>query len=178
MERERQETARKLHRLAENQRDLDSRISNVENSKLFRILHRASRQLRGWKTRGKLYNRSARAQSDEREYQLWLQREELTSPPPHWFSAAISAFHKHPRFSILMTVDRPRREWLEAAISSVQRQSYPDWELCIFDDACEETWVTKFLRDLEQSDSRIQFVRAEQRMGPASSLNRAAILAA
>jgi len=176
LQRESQETARKLGRLAENQRTLDNRILNVENSQLFRLLHRISRHLRGWTSGGALYTRNAKAQSEDRDYKLWLERQELSTPPDQWFNDAIARLEKRPRIGVLMTVDRPRREWLEAAIASIQRQSYPHWEICVCEDACAEAWVSKYLEQLSRADSRVQFVRSAQRMGSASSLNRAGIL--
>src|SRR5260370_5197458 len=90
LDQEREENSRKLSRLSENVRSLDSRLLNVENSYLFRMLHRASRQLRGWTTRGNPYARHARAQSDDLHYKLWVEREALATPPDHWFMAAIA----------------------------------------------------------------------------------------
>jgi GT2 family glycosyltransferase len=177
LDHERDENSRKLNRLSENVRSLDSRLLNVENSHLFRMLHRASRQLRGWTNRGNPYARHVRAQSDDLDYKLWVEREALATPPDHWFMDAIAKLQYLPHFSVLLAVDRPRREWLETAIASILRQSYPRWEICICDDACAEPWVSAYLEEQARSDSRIHFVRSAQRMGPASSLNRAEILA-
>src|SRR5260370_27000303 len=49
--------------------------------------------------------------------------------------------------------------------------------MCICDDACAEPWVSAFLEEAASADSRIHFVRSAERMGPASSLNRAEMLA-
>src|SRR5260221_249943 len=83
LDREREENSRKLSRLSENVRSLDNRLLNVENSQLFRMLHRASRHLRAWTTRGNPYARHARAQSDDLDYKLWVEREALARPPDH-----------------------------------------------------------------------------------------------
>jgi O-antigen biosynthesis protein len=177
LDRDREESSRKLSRLSENVRSLDSRLLNVENSYLFRMLHRANRYLHGWTNRGNPYARHSRAQADDLDYKLWVERDALATPPDRWFMEAIAKLDYRPRFSVLLTVDRPRREWFEKAIASIQRQSYPHWELCICDDACAEPWVSTYLEEEARADSRIHFVRSEQRMGPSSSLNRAEILA-
>jgi O-antigen biosynthesis protein len=177
LDRDREENSRKLSRLSENVRSLDSRLLSVENSHLFRMLHRASRYLRGWANRGNPYARHARAQADDLDYKLWVEREALAAPPDHWFMEAIAKLDYLPRFSVLLSVDRPRREWLELAVASILRQSYPHFEICICDDACSEPWVSAFLEEQARADWRIHFVRSDQRMGPSSSLNRAEILA-
>ena len=41
----------------------------------------------------------------------------------------------HPKVSILMPVYQPRLEFLQQALASVALQLYPNWELCVVDDA-------------------------------------------
>lgn len=173
LERQHEETSRKFERLTENLRELDNRILTVENSRVFRVLHKASHTLRAWRSRRGTPRLS---ESNARAYQLWLERQEHAAPPEQWFRNAGAQMQYQPRFSILLHLDNPRREWLEATIESVLRQSYPEWELCISDDACAEPWVSSYVEQLVSRDPRIHFVRSKQSMGPSSSLNRAMIL--
>ncbi len=79
----------------------------------------------------------------QRAYQAWVKREQNAVPPPPWFQDRYDQFPWRPVCSILMPVHNPKREWLEAAIASVQRQFYSLWELCICDDCSSEPWVRR-----------------------------------
>lgn len=76
-----------------------------------------------------------------------------------------------PLISVLLPVHNPRREWVAAAIDSVRQQSYPNWELCICDDASREPFVH------DHRDERIRSVRSDGPLGISGALNRAAELA-
>ncbi|MBV9010105.1 MAG: glycosyltransferase [Verrucomicrobia bacterium] len=75
----------------------------------------------------------------------------------------ISEFTARPRFSILMPCYNSDARFLRAAITSVQRQFYDDWEICAVDDASpdERTWRT--LQSAAKRDSRIKIQRRSQR---------------
>jgi glycosyltransferase involved in cell wall biosynthesis len=51
--------------------------------------------------------------------------------------------------------------FLSAAISSVINQIYPNWELCIADDASTDMQVFGLLENYQKQDSRIKIVRRE-----------------
>jgi len=172
LELQNQETAKKLDRFAASLRELDQRVLTVENSRVFRILQKVSHVVRAWKSR--TVPEARKAESKARAYQLWLQREEHSTPSEQWFRDAAQKLQYRPTISILVHVSNPRREWLESTILSVIGQTYPEWELCVSDDASLEPWVGDYLEGV--NDPRIHFVRSEQVMGPSSSLNRAAIL--
>lgn len=63
-----------------------------------------------------------------------------------------------PRFSILVPVYNPAPEYLEACLDSVLAQSYPDWQLCIADDASTNPAVRIILERYQARDSRVQVV--------------------
>src|ERR1051326_5453477 len=75
-----------------------------------------------------------------------------------------------------MHLDQCERKWLERSMASLREQSWPEWELCIADDATPEPWVSEFVQEQSESDFRIRYVRSAARMGAVSSLNRAGIL--
>jgi GT2 family glycosyltransferase len=81
-----------------------------------------------------------------------------------------------PRFSVLMAIGRPRRDWLEAAIASVREQSYRNWELCICSEF-DEGWLKEYLDGVAEVDERIRVTYTHDRLPDALALNRAAMLA-
>jgi GT2 family glycosyltransferase/glycosyltransferase involved in cell wall biosynthesis len=81
------------------------------------------------------------------------------------------------KISILMPVYKVPTELLRAAIDSVRRQSYPDWELCIADDCSESAEVTKLLEGYAAQDSRIKWVALDKNSGISVASNQAAALA-
>ncbi len=171
MSAEQEQLRRKLKRLEQNQRSLDARLTTVENSLLFRTLRRGGQFWLGWKRKAgqlllhsplhPLYLKIASPASAQSEYRRWLERESTPS---------LREFSRRPLISIVMPVHNPRREWLEAAIQSVQNQTYTSWELCVCDDAS----VQDYFADV---DPRIRFVRSDEHLGISGALNRAGGLA-
>jgi GT2 family glycosyltransferase len=76
---------------------------------------------------------------------------------------------KTPLFSVLMPIYSPNMDVLHQAISSVRGQSLKDWELIIVDDGNTSPAVERFLRVLQQVDSRIRVVRLEDNQGIAAA---------
>ena len=65
---------------------------------------------------------------------------------------------RRPLVSIIMaTYDTPGR-YLRAALDSVRDQVYPDWELCIADDASAAPHVRRILEEYARLDPRIKVV--------------------
>ncbi len=101
-------------------------------------------------------------------YSWWTRQEARLAPPPLAAS---------PRFSVLIAVSRPRREWLEGAIASVRAQSYPHWELLIAVNGSNEAWLAEYLAAVALIDTRIRVARIASEIGTSIVLNRAAALA-
>ena len=57
-----------------------------------------------------------------------------------------------PLISVLMPVYNPNAIWLEEAIKSVKKQSYPYWELCIADDCSTDPEIAAVLEEQMLSD--------------------------
>ncbi|MBN3769119.1 glycosyltransferase family 2 protein [Burkholderia sp. Se-20378] len=70
----------------------------------------------------------------------------------------ISQFDIAPLISIVMPVYDPNLKWLAAAIESVKRQGYKNWELCIADDASKDPRVRERLLAYTKEDPRIKIV--------------------
>ncbi|MBB4287819.1 glycosyltransferase family 2 protein [Roseospira goensis] len=93
-------------------------------------------------------------------YQKWILYFEPSSlTAPKVVAREIAALRQRPLFSVLMPVHNPPEDLLAEAIESVRRQSYPDWELCITDDASTEPHVARVLQDAAKRDSRIKVHR-------------------
>jgi len=74
----------------------------------------------------------------------------------------VLGWSRRPLISILMPVYNTDERWLRECIESVRRQAYPDWELCIADDASPRPHVRQVLEEYAAADSRIRLcLRAE-----------------
>ncbi|HEY6908580.1 MAG TPA: glycosyltransferase family 2 protein [Myxococcales bacterium] len=70
----------------------------------------------------------------------------------------IARLPQRPGFSVLMPVYETPEPFLRRAIGSVRAQLYPDWELCIADDASPSPHVRRVLEEAAAADSRIRVV--------------------
>ncbi|MBD9653016.1 glycosyltransferase family 2 protein [Ensifer sp. ENS09] len=67
-----------------------------------------------------------------------------------------------PTISILMPVYRPNIAHFIQAVTSVLRQTYPYWELCIVDDGSSDARIGKILDQYATLDSRIKVQRRSE----------------
>ena len=91
--------------------------------------------------------------------------------------AHIAELPERPRISILLPTFDTREAWLRCAIDSVRAQLYPDWELCIADDASRDGRVRAVLDDYARRDSRIRLHFRAENGGIAAATNSALSLA-
>ena len=68
-------------------------------------------------------------------------------------------------------------ELLRAAVASVRGQLYPDWELCIADDASPSPHVAELLAEFAAADQRIKIVRRSSNGHISAATNSALELA-
>lgn len=68
----------------------------------------------------------------------------------------VTTWENAPKISILMPVYNPSLDGLRDAISSVEAQVYPHWELCIADDSSTHPEVRPELERAAERDSRIK----------------------
>jgi len=92
---------------------------------------------------------------DKRDFVLERDRAELET--------RIAGMAQRPVISIIMPVCDPSVDYLNAAIRSVVEQVYPDWQLCIADDASTKPEVLEALRRAAASDARIDVVFRDER---------------
>lgn len=81
-------------------------------------------------------------------------------------------------FSIILPVADPPPQFLCAALVSVEQQTYPAWQLCLCDDACQNTEVVKLLHGFhEKHPQQVCLIRQATRRGIAAATNAALELA-
>lgn len=73
--------------------------------------------------------------------------------------------HSGPLITVLMPVCDPEPNFLSEAVHSVLQQSYPNWELCLTDDACTSPTIRHMLKQLASGDPRIQLHTHVTRQG-------------
>lgn len=90
------------------------------------------------------------------DYQKWLANNCLTQQDIDAAKKQIDQWELRPKFSVIMPVYNVEALWLEKAIKSVQNQIYPDWELCVADDASSKPYIKSILTKNSQIDPRIK----------------------
>lgn len=103
--------------------------------------------------------RDASPQANRGTYAHWIREfDTLTVAQCEALRATATALSRQPLISILMPVyDTPER-WLTKSIESVRAQAYPNWELCIADDASPRAHVRPLLEQFAREDPRIKVV--------------------
>ncbi|NEQ48865.1 MAG: glycosyltransferase family 2 protein [Leptolyngbya sp. SIO3F4] len=94
---------------------------------------------------------------DDQDYKRWRQ---LYMPGPKDFDRfrrRLPRQEYQPLISIVIPVFNPKLEYLKACITSIREQIYPNWELCLADDASTDPEVKDYLRSLESDQIRIVF---------------------
>ena len=153
-----------------------------------RSLVRDPRQMPGFLRRGLalirteglqvLKNRLAGTDREIEEYGRWIERfDVLDTQDVALIRQRIQELPRRPRISVIMPVYNAPERWLRRAIDSVLAQSYPDWQLCIADDASTDVHVRGVLEEYATRDPRITPVFRE-RNGHISEASNSALAAA
>src|SRR5262249_36509568 len=119
---------------------------------------------------------SARAKhraSSPNEYEKWLRRHRASSAELAHMREESRAFFFRPLISIITPVHNTPASWLTAAVESVQRQAYENWELMLIDDGSINKDTLRVLAELDGTDLRIRILRLEQSQGISSASNTA-----
>jgi GT2 family glycosyltransferase len=82
-----------------------------------------------------------------------------------------------PRFSILTPVYETPADVFSAMIDSVRRQSFPDWELLLVDDASSSPHVRELLEQAQRQDPRVRIELRGENGGISAASNDALALA-
>ncbi|WP_316396917.1 glycosyltransferase family 2 protein [Bradyrhizobium sp. 33ap4] len=82
-----------------------------------------------------------------------------------------------PLISVVMPAYEPPSWAFREAIDSVRAQLYPNWELCVADDASPSPHVTEILRSVAAEDQRIKWLRRDVNGNISAASNSALALA-
>ena len=106
---------------------------------------------------------SARPRPAAASYAAWIEQVERPAlPSPEAMRTAIAGFRLRPRISIVMPVYNTPKPYLEAALASIRAQGYPDWELCLCDDASTAPHIAPMLDALAADEPRVRLHRRTQ----------------
>ncbi|MCL7945132.1 glycosyltransferase family 2 protein [Marinobacter sp. ATCH36] len=102
------------------------------------------------------YEQTFAKTSSTLDYNEWLAARDQMSKMER--KALLDSMVKRPLFSVLVPVYNPTIAFLELAIESVLYQTYPNWQLCIANDASTDPEVRRVLDDYAALDTRINVV--------------------
>ncbi len=92
-------------------------------------------------------------------YQNWIAAyQTLDEADREIIRREIERFPRRPLLSIVTPVFNSPEKWLQRAIHSVREQLYPDWELCLADDASSAAHIRPLLDRNQEKDARIRVV--------------------
>lgn len=124
-----------------------------------------------------LYDRIA-GFSGKLGYDYWVEQyDSLSDDDVAAIRADIQALPERPLISVVMPVYNTPAAWLERAILSVCGQFYPNWELCIADDASTAPHVRPLLERAAGLDARIKVTFRRRNGHIAAASNDALALA-
>lgn len=94
---------------------------------------------------------------DRNDYEEWVRRyDTLDDASRQRIKDSIDTFSRLPKISVVLPVYDPPLKYLDEAIWSVRNQLYPNWELCVADDASRNQAVRNLLARHAQEDARIK----------------------
>lgn len=91
--------------------------------------------------------------------------------------AILASLPARPRISVLVATRETEAAHLDACIESVRAQTYPDWELCIADDASTKPHVREVLERHARDDARIRTIYRSSSGSVCRAINDALALA-
>lgn len=98
----------------------------------------------------------------DRQYETFLENNQISIFDIRRFKEEIRNFKSHPKFSVIIPVYNVNYEYLNKCIDSVYKQCYTNWEICIYDDASTKKQTIKCLKDWENRDPRIKVKYGKQ----------------
>lgn len=111
-------------------------------------------------------------------YDLWTHHNRLTTRLlASLRNAGLALSARGPKISIVVPAYNTPANFLNELIESVRSQVYPNWELCVADDASPEPHVIKRLEAAARQDPRIKYVAREQNGHISAATNSALALA-
>lgn len=113
----------------------------------------------------------------EEQYPAWVRNNRLRSSHLRQLRREAETFAYKPLVSVVVPVYDPDEGWLEAALDSMMGQVYPNWELCVRDDASTKPHVRRILSRYEKLDGRIKVGHGRENLGICGASNAALSMA-
>lgn len=99
---------------------------------------------------------------DRNDYAEWVRRYDTIDDAKRQKCRTLcDGLASKPKISVVMPTYNSNPEWLIEAIESVRNQIYPNWELCIADDASPDSSIRPILERYAREDKRIKVVFRE-----------------
>jgi GT2 family glycosyltransferase len=106
-------------------------------------------------------------------YGVWIARNEPGVEELRQMRLEAGNFAVRPRISIAVPVYKTSNALLTRCIESVLDQTYPDWELCLADDASDDPALASLLEEYAKRDPRIRLVTLPKNCGISGATNAA-----
>ena len=113
---------------------------------------------------------TARAAGEFPRYREWRQRH-VTAQAKRFSCVGPPDSHTAPMVSVVIPTYQPDLRHLDEALSSVQRQDYPNWEAVVVDDGGNDPEVSAWLNQRAASERRIRIVTLSQNGGISRATN-------
>lgn len=129
----------------------------------------------GWQATKQRVAQDLLPDSRASDYETWVRLYDTLDPEElAAIRADVARLTRRPLISVVMPVYNTPEPYLREALDSVLGQIYPDWELCIADDASTAPHVAPLLAAYQKRDPRIKIVRRE-RNGHISAASNSAL---
>lgn len=115
--------------------------------------------------------------TEDERYELWHKRRGPTPEVVAAIAAEAAQASYQPTISLLMPVCDTEPWMLQAAAESVLAQAYPNWQLCMADDASRRPETLATIESLVRRDDRVTTTRLKKRSGISAATNAALSLA-
>lgn len=92
------------------------------------------------------------------DYKVWIENNALNDKDVLVIKERIKSLSYKPLISVIVPVYNVDEIWLRKCVDSVIDQYYPNWELCISDDASTKTYIKRVLEEYVELDPRIKVI--------------------
>ncbi len=130
----------------------------------------------GLRSAGRLLVDARASDGHAAAYRRWLAQHTPGPEALERMAAEVPALKYRPLISIITPVYNTDPRWLHACVESVRRQVYPDWQLCLCDDASPAAETRAALAQYE-GDPRIRITRLEKNSQISAASNAALAMA-
>lgn len=86
-------------------------------------------------------------------------------------------FSVNPKFSIVVPLYKTPEDYLLSLVASLQKQTYPNWELCLSDGSGEDSPIEGILKKIQQEEPRVKVVSHKKSLQISENTNAAIVIA-